>query len=131
MPTSAYTYANANNEITDTDQRFWKEYIDFTIGVWQDPFGNIQTPGNPSCSYRHRFHLRLVDVGQCVSITGPDANDPNGRSYINSTDNPKRPRHRFWFGPMTMIQFLSDTGRLPGTSHDISMVAAKLGIAGA
>ena len=32
---------------------------------------------------------------------------------------------------MTMIQFLSDTGRLPGTAHDISMVAAKLGIAGA
>ena len=43
----------------------------------------------------------------------------------------KRPRHRFWFGPMTLIQFLSDTGRLPGTAHDISMVAAKLGVAGA
>ena len=26
---------------------------------------------------------------------------------------------------------MSDTGLLPGTTHDISMVAAKLGIAGA
>ena len=32
---------------------------------------------------------------------------------------------------MTMIQFMSDTGLLPGTTHDISMVVAKLGIAGA
>ncbi len=32
---------------------------------------------------------------------------------------------------MTMIQYLSDTGLLPGTSHDLSMFAAKLGIDGA
>src|SRR5262249_35075162 len=38
---------------------------------------------------------------------------------------------RLWFGPMTMIQYMMDTGILPGTSHDISMVAAKLGVAGA
>jgi len=50
---------------------------------------------------------------------------------MDYSDNPMRPRHRFWFGPMTMIQFLSDTGLLPGTSHDISMYAAKLGIQGA
>ena len=30
-----------------------------------------------------------------------------------------------------MIQYMSDTGLLPGTTHDISMVAAKLGVAGA
>ncbi len=32
---------------------------------------------------------------------------------------------------MTMIQYMMDTGRLPGTAHDVSMVAAKLGISGA
>ena len=36
-----------------------------------------------------------------------------------------------WFGPMTMIQYMSDTGLLPGTAHDVSMIAAKLGIHGA
>ena len=46
-------------------------------------------------------------------------------------DNPERPRHRFWFGPMTMIQFMSDTGILPGTAHDISMYPMKIGIGGA
>ena len=131
VPTSAYTWSNANSQITNADQRFWKEYIDYTLGVWQDPFGNIQTPGNPSCSIGTDFTAGASSSGTGISITGPDANDPNGRSYINSTDNPKRPRHRFWFGPMTLVQFLSDTGRLPGTSHDISMIAAKLGISGA
>ena len=131
VPTSAYTWSNANNQITNNDQRFWKEYIDYTIGVWQDPFGNIQTPGNPSCSIGTDFTAGSSTAGSGISITGPDASDPNGRVYINATDNPKRPRHRFWFGPMTMIQFLSDTGRLPGTSHDVSMIAAKLGISGA
>ncbi len=131
VPTSAYTWANANSAITDNDQRFWKEYIDYVIGVWQDPFGNIQTPGNSACSIGTDFTCGSSSSGNGVSISGPDSTDPNGRSYVAATDNPKRPRHRFWFGPMTLIQFLSDTGRLPGTSHDVSMVVAKLGIAGA
>src|SRR5262249_55674773 len=57
--------------------------------------------------------------------------DANKNPFMNPTDNPKRPRHRFWFGPMTMIQYMSDSGILPGTTRDISMVAAKLGIMGA
>ena len=55
---SAYTWSNANNQITsspDPSQRFWKEYIDFVLGVWHDPSGNIQTPGNPACSYGPDF----------------------------------------------------------------------------
>ena len=131
VPASAYDYSNLNSGITDPDQRFWKEYIDFTLGVWKDPSGNVQTPGNPACSIGTDFTCGSSSAGSYVSITGPDTTDPNGRSYIAATDNPKRPRHRFWFGPMTMIQFMSDTGKLPGTVHDVSMVAAKLGIAGA
>jgi hypothetical protein len=52
-------------------------------------------------------------------------------TLMNPTDNPKRPRHRFWFGPMTMVQYMMDTGILPGISTDISMLPAKLGIQGA
>ena len=65
-------------------------------------------------------------------MSGPDASYKSGYpAFIGINDNPNRPRHRFWFGPMTMIQYMSDTGIIPGTTHDISMVAAKLGIAGA
>jgi hypothetical protein len=66
-------------------------------------------------------------------ITGPD-NDlstSNFGPWINRNDNPPRPRHRFWFGPMTMIQYMLDTGLLPGNAHDISMFPAKMGIWGA
>ena len=52
-------------------------------------------------------------------------------TFMNPADNPKRPRHRFWFGPMTMIQYMSDTGIFPGVTTDISMLPAKLGIQGA
>ncbi|HET6326611.1 MAG TPA: pilus assembly protein TadG-related protein, partial [Planctomycetaceae bacterium] len=127
VPASAYTWSNSNSQITNQDQRFWKEYIDFTLGVWADPFGNIQTPGNPSCSYGPDFQ---AGSGVTPTITGPDALFA-GQTWIGPNDNPQRPRHRFWFGPMTMIQYMLDTGILPGTAQDISMIAAKLGIQGA
>ncbi|HEV8066552.1 MAG TPA: pilus assembly protein TadG-related protein [Planctomycetaceae bacterium] len=130
VPASAYTWTNSNSQIANQDQRFWKEYIDFTLGVWADPFGNIQTPGNPSCSYGPDFTAGSATAGTSVSITGPDALFA-GQTWINPTDNPLRPRHRFWFGPATMIQYMLDTGLLPGTAQDISMIAAKLGIQGA
>jgi Flp pilus assembly protein TadG len=127
VPASAYTWSNANSQIANQDQRFWKEYIDFTLGVWQDPFGNIQTPGNPSCSFGPDFQ---AGSGSNPTITGPDALFA-GQTWIGPNDNPQRPRHRFWFGPMTMIQYMLDTGLLPGTAQDISMIAAKLGLQGA
>ena len=50
---------------------------------------------------------------------------------MNYLDNPWRPRHRMWFGPQTMIQFMMDCGYLPGTTHDISMFPMKQGVGGA
>jgi hypothetical protein len=135
VPAQAYdhTQINANIAWPDQNTRIWKEYIDYVIGVWRDPYGNVQNPTVPSCSMGGDTTVGSSTGGQGVSITGPDNTQgnlyPNG--YISPTDNPKRPRHRFWFGPMTMIQFLSDTGLFPGTAHDISMSPAKLGINGA
>jgi Flp pilus assembly protein TadG len=126
VPSTAYTWTSANNLITDNTQRFWKEYIDYVLGVWRDPYGNIQRPGNPACSIGPDFTWGTIRVSAPVSGY---AATPTTR--MHPQDNPKRPRHRFWFGPMTMIQYMSDTGLLPGTAHDISMVAAKLGIQGA
>ncbi len=125
VPASAYDHTQSNSAISNADQRFWKEYIDYVVGVWRDPLGNIQHPGNPACSYGPDF---TAGSGRTPTITGPDG---GSSPFIGSSDNPKRPRHRLWFGPMTMVQYLSDTGLLPGTTHDVSMVAAKLGVAGA
>jgi Flp pilus assembly protein TadG len=134
VPASAYDHTQPNRTIADPNQRFWKEYIDFAIGVWRDPLGNIQHPGKPSCSYGPDYAACVPSGNAGVQITPPNPNYPvtaGGPPYIDPFDNPLRPRHRFWFGPMTMIQYLLDTGLLPGTAQDISMVAAKLGIQGA
>ncbi len=129
VPAASYNPSTLNSTITNPDQRFWKEYIDFALGVWQDPGGNLQTPGSSTCSYGPDF---ACGDGSSVSISGPDSStNYNGIPFVAPTDNPLRPRHRFWFGPMTMIQYLLDTSISPGTFHDISMVPAKLGIAGA
>ena len=130
VPSSCYTWSNSNTAITNSSQRFWKEYIDFVLGVWQDPFGNLQAPGNPTCSYGPDYTAGSSTSGANVSISGPDSAVAGG-TWINPTDNPKRPRHRFWFGPATMIQYMLDTGLMPGTGQDVSMIAAKLGIQGA
>jgi Flp pilus assembly protein TadG len=131
VPTSnpnSYDYTQANSSITNADQRFWKEYIDYVIGVWKDPYGNTQNPNSPTCSYGPDF----TAGSKAIKISGPDYKYQwSYNSFIDPNDNPKRPRHRLWFGPMTMIQYLSDTGLLPGTTHDLSMYAAKMGVNGA
>jgi Flp pilus assembly protein TadG len=131
VPASAYDHTQPNRNITDPNQRFWKEYIDFTFGCWRDPYGNIQAPPAHSCSYGGEFTCGSSTGGQYVQISGPDSlgtPDAYSKPFIDPADNPKRPRHRLWFGPMTMIQYMLDTGLLPGTANDISMVPAKLGI---
>ena len=90
---------------------------------------------------RARLQLGYAsDLAGTLYLFEADQHDPASNSpfasgssfkHVNPQDNPLRPRHRFWIGPMTMIQFLADTGRFPGTAHDISMYSAKLGIAGA
>ena len=71
VPVSAYTWSNPNSQITDPSVRFWKEYIDYVIGVWQDPTGAIQLPGTPTCSYGPDFTAGASSGGSGVSIGSP------------------------------------------------------------
>jgi hypothetical protein len=133
VPASAYDHTQPNSAITDPDQRFWKEYIDYTLGVWRDPTGTIQHTAQPSCSIGPDFmYSNTGNAASAVQIKPqPAAQAPNPAQYMDYLDNPWRPRHRMWFGPMTMIQFMSDCGYLPGTTHDISMFPMKQGVGGA
>jgi hypothetical protein len=127
VPAAAYDHTTHNTSISwpDDSTRFWKEYIDFALGVWRDPNGNIWHPQSPACSYGPDY---MFPTNSSIKISAP----PTGTTdvpYMDYDDNPWRPRHRFWFGPMTMIQFMQDTGLLPGTAHDISMFTMKQGVA--
>jgi hypothetical protein len=91
LPAGAYTWTNANSQITDPTLRFWKEYIDYTLGVWRDPYGNIQTPGNPACSYGPDFTFGTISV--TAKPTTPPSGHPipascRGRPTISRCSRP-------------------------------------------
>jgi hypothetical protein len=52
--------------------------------------------------------------------------------YVSYTDSPKRPRHQFWFGPMTFVDWLGNynTNKFwwPGNVHEAHAWACKVGI---
>jgi hypothetical protein len=127
VPAAAYNHSTNNTSIAwpNDSTRFWKEYIDFALGVWRDPNGNVQHPQTPTCSYGPDY---MFPTNGSIKISAPPTGS-NNVPYMDYDDNPWRPRHRFWFGPMTMIQFMQDTGLLPGTAHDISMFTMKQGVA--
>jgi len=70
----------------------------------------------------------VEDVANNAAISAY-SNCPVCMSY---TDNPLRPRHQWWFGPMTLIDYLGNynTNKFwwPGNCHEAQAWAAKVGI---
>ncbi len=119
---------------TDLNQRFWKDYIDYVLGLIQYS-GSGWTVITDRTGYGDDFTWGSIRIS--AKPTG--ANAP----YMDYRDNPKRPKTHFWFGPLTMIDFLGNynmwyqnnvnpvTSRYcwwPGTCHESPMYACKLGI---
>lgn len=52
--------------------------------------------------------------------------------YMSYTDNPYRPKHQFWFGPMTWVDWLGNYNTSnfmwPGNVHEAQAWACKVGI---
>ena len=99
------------------DKVFWKNYINFVLG-----YGGLN-------SYYGGFLYGLADNWSTNSIDGsnpspiqyPWDSSPSA-PYMNYNDNPMRPRLHFWFGPLSMADFISgvSTGANwnPGTCHE-------------
>lgn len=123
---------------TDLNQRFWKDYIDYVLGVMDNGGGSYTTINNGSIGqtgYGSDVTWGTVKVTATSSLSG------NPKPYMHYADNPKRPLLNFWFGPMTMVDFLDNYGLMwnispvasrycwwPGTCHEAPMYACKLGI---
>jgi hypothetical protein len=115
---------------SNPDQRFWKEYIDHCLGLRQTSSSNwVDVTGESG--YGEDF------AWGGASIVTTNDNNPTSPNYrLNNGDHPRRPRTKFWFGPMTMVDFLGTfndpdpAGRhwWPGTCHEAPMYACKLGI---
>jgi Flp pilus assembly protein TadG len=119
------------------DQRFWKDYIDYCLGVVDSGGFNYSAISNSSTGdtgYGPDFTWGTVKITAKSSLTGSPT------PYMHYADNPKRPITKFWFGPQSMVEFLgnftvgyNDTGDgrnfwWPGTCHEAPMYACKLGI---
>ncbi|OYV91077.1 MAG: hypothetical protein B7Z73_05645 [Planctomycetia bacterium 21-64-5] len=179
---------------TDLNQRFWKDYIDYVLGMaatgtgqytiinnaqnGNTGYGSDVTWGSiritPNSSLGNGQSARLIfpaarslfaeldTVRSTLELAragvpgllaaffhgpgpGPKGGGGGGSGktpYMCYSDNPTRPLLNFWFGPLTMIDFLDNyklfpgnssvsNGRYcwwPGTCHEAPMYECKLGI---
>jgi Flp pilus assembly protein TadG len=116
------------------NERFWRDYINYVLGLVQ--YSNTGYDEiTDRTGYGDDYTWGTIRISS--KPTG------NNAPYMDYRDNPKRPRTHFWFGPMTMIDFLGNynmwyhtrvnpsTSRYcwwPGTCHESPMYACKLGI---
>ncbi len=135
IPTSINT---ASFPPTDLNQRFWKQYIDYVLGVVQTGSNSwmVISNGNTGLEgYGTDFTYGTVKITAKSSLTG------NPPPYMQYKDNPMRPKTKFWFGPMSMVDFLGNYNLWyqvspacsmfcwwPGTCHESPMYECKLGI---
>ena len=123
---------------SDMNERFWKDYIDYVLGLMQT--------GSSSWSVITDSDTGLTGYGMDFTwgtrkITALSSLTANPKPYMHYADNPSRPRSHFWFGPMSMIDFLGNYNLWnqvspaasrycwwPGTCHESPMYAQKLGI---
>ena len=78
-----------------TDQQFWKEFIDYSLGVQQTGTSSYQDI-SAMAGYGSDFSWGSTS----------SSNPPSGVQYMSYTDNPYRPLLRYWFGPINMVDYL-------------------------
>lgn len=103
------------------DQVFWKNYIDTVLGISSSNLAGRTLYGEETSAWG------TMRVTSNLSLTG------SPKPYMNVLDNPMRPRAHFWFGPLTMLMFLttdndSSPNMWPGTCHEAQCWQLKAGI---
>jgi len=108
------------------DKVFWKNYIDYTLN-WN----------NTSNAYMYGYGdnwsggaLSVYTTGALSQWQGPSSLfAANLKPYMAYNDAPNRPRLHFWFGPLSMMDFLGKLDNwLPGTSHEAQCWQLKAGM---
>jgi Flp pilus assembly protein TadG len=114
-----------------TDQRFWKEFIDYVLGFYQ-------TGANTYQDVSGMAGLGGDFTWGTVSRHSP----PSMTQYMNYTDVPSRPLMRLWFGPTNMVDYMHNYNMegwvgspyfwmTPGDSYEAPSYSGKQGFLGA
>lgn len=129
--------------VSDLNERFWKQYVDYAIGLRQTGATTWDTQSTtlPNIvsytGYGDDFAWNTTQITPASSLTL--AAGSTAKPYVHYSDNPKRPRLHLWFGPMSMVDFLGNYnlgGRAsyqtnwwwPGTCHEAPLYACKIGV---
>jgi Flp pilus assembly protein TadG len=80
-----------------TDQRFWKEVIDYSLGFYQTASSTYQDISGMA-GYGSDF------TWGTMARNSP----PSAPQYMNYSDNPLRPLLRYWFGPLNLVDYLQN-----------------------
>lgn len=107
-----------------TDQRFWVEFIDHVLGFRQTSAGVYQDISDMA-GYGTDF------TWGTRSISSP----PSSTQYMRYSDNPQRPKLRYWFSPIAMVDFMQNYNMdnnvsnyffmQPGDSYEAPLYTAK------
>jgi hypothetical protein len=124
---------------TDLNERFWKDYIDYVLGFMQtgaSSYMDISTNAAGLSGYGNDVVWGTTAITPKSSLSGGSQTP-----YMFYGDSPRRPLLSFWFGPLTMIDFLGNYNLWyytnpncsrycwwPGTCHESPMYACKLGL---
>jgi hypothetical protein len=103
------------------DQVFWRNYIHTVLGVDTSRIGARTLYGRQTAAWG------------TLRITPKSSLSANPKPYMHYNDNPIQPRAQFWFGPLTMMMFITDdndshSNMWPGTVHESQTWQLKAGI---
>ena len=108
-----------------TDEQFWANYIDYTLGFIQTSAGVYQDISGMT-GYGSDFTFGTIATSAL----------PTAPPYMSYTDNPARPLARYWFGPLSMVDSLQNMNMIeqsvgnyislqPGDSYEAPSYVAK------
>jgi Flp pilus assembly protein TadG len=108
----------------DPNQRFWKEYIDEVLG--------LQQTGGSGTSPNYSVITPNTGYGDDFGWGTTQTSGVPASQYMSYTDNPKRPLLHFWFGPISLVDYLGNYNMSrfwwPGTVTEAPTYQTKLGV---
>ncbi|MDB5305810.1 MAG: von Willebrand factor type domain protein [Gemmataceae bacterium] len=124
------------------DKVFWKWYIDYVLGGgyygYLAYYYNLYSANYGPYPFLYGFAdswsaaAQAVYTGNMNTWTGPGGTWASRRPYLAYTDSPARPRLQFWFGPLSMAEFIGTGNSIgnwnPGTSHEAQSWQLKAGM---